>query len=1342
MGFHLENRKNSEIKERPDDLVSRERLSEAAEVSENFDDCALEKASDRSGKEVDSKTPEQSEEDFEDCGSRLESPEAPHPELADGEDDDFSDCGKDAGSGRAVEVTYITDGEISQETSREELQAAYSECGDPENMSQPKENINENEHTEVLEAEVVERPDSPAPLSEAAYENTQQNFEDAQEHLEEQQEAAETYPEEPESLSGQAEGADVSGAIDETQTDELPAKFVSETNEHTEEPPDADVDTAEGADSLDDEPEKDPDVPAETRTESLASEEVNDRNGEETAVSDHPDAGQPAAENAEAIEMDSEAAFSDETGAQRTDDLKEQLEQGSIQDAPTGSRSEEIHEAPANAQAEPEYRERAKDAAEPPRGEDLDAAEGRPLQSLDAQADPACEKDALTSEEAGDLAAENMAALDRIRAEQRSTAEAANLKFQELMAMERGTDDYRQALQAHNELIAKGDALHDEADALSARQEQLEQRKLELREAQLARGKSSAALAEVSINRANALEAQMNEEYYRSKPSSGALASLRESNSDTIYQLQEDTSALKLAMDAKMSQLSDYVLQHNLGRYETSRDPYYRQLSEEYLSLKAVYDKARYSIVKLDESNILISDTLGDDYTPVREQSPRSAIREVVQGRDEPSETNYFIDETRAAEVLSSFRQETWEGLTLSEQKKALERLADYNAEILGIEDKPNISYYRNEDPSDFGKFTESLNVIEINLCNLEDAAEAADTISHEYRHKYQHDRAARLENERDLAFREGLSRENYIPPEQDRVGYRNQLVEADASAYAGAVRSKLAALTAAAAAPDAADARLFRSAAAAEVSETRDPSAPKPPRLSVEVPQENRAAAEIDPRRTLLTREFLTNGGERITYAQAIDRITARAAEYMEQKGGVAPEIREQALADMRQELIAQSLEAESRGLGDHGIRHIYGNFERGESYLRSRTDLAGDPRAELAEQKLAILIAQVYHDEGYRLSPNNFGTQRAGPNGEKYSDLEHDRSSLRFWNAPARQALYENVLSPEVRHSVETAIGTHNSRDAQQIEANTALDSDLIVSTVHICDKLALSQREKLPELLAGTPRLAELAEGVNSAWGTLRHLGLYENGALTEQGARLLELYQNELCSYIDRCGYEPDYAARLKSAVQKDVGFDAGRFSSKMNYIYTPPDCFRYNAATGRNEITVYTISRPDGTAPELAGKQAEKLLEDLGLPETLCREAVAAGGYDFGAQRGISVRIKPVTESQIHAAEVAHGWENRDLEALNRRIELGRQKFEALNTKLSELAGHWKRGAVPSYNRFINLVLGFDYSGALCTEAEYDRMSTSEKVQIIQNAVVSGTLLESVRDTLYRKERTE
>lgn len=188
-------------------------------------------------------------------------------------------------------------------------------------------------------------------------------------------------------------------------------------------------------------------------------------------------------------------------------------------------------------------------------------------------------------------------------------------------------------------------------------------------------------------------------------------------------------------MDANIDEISEYVISNNTDRYDTAHDLRYQQMTAEYSAMKESYDRIGYSIVKLDKNNKAITEQLGDEYVSMVELPPSSRISKVNDRSDFPGETNYFIDEAKAFEVLSPFKQGNWEQLTIQEQKQAVEKLADYNAEILGVEDKPRIIYYNADDPC------EKQNAIYVNENNMHDAAETADTISHEYRHKYQDER-------------------------------------------------------------------------------------------------------------------------------------------------------------------------------------------------------------------------------------------------------------------------------------------------------------------------------------------------------------------------------------------------------------------------------------------------------------------------------------------------------------------------------------------------------------------------------------------------------------------------
>ena len=144
----------------------------------------------------------------------------------------------------------------------------------------------------------------------------------------------------------------------------------------------------------------------------------------------------------------------------------------------------------------------------------------------------------------------------------------------------------------------------------------------------------------------------------------------------------------------------------------------------------------------------------------------------------------------RTRRNLGAFEQNRWNGLSQSEREQAVVQLRDSIAEELGLENKPNVAYYNNEDPGDYGGYAASNNTIYINRFNMDDAAETADTVAHESRHCWQHERADNPQNEQDYLFKENF--EDYIRPEDDFYEYQNQPVEADARDYAQNVKNAI----------------------------------------------------------------------------------------------------------------------------------------------------------------------------------------------------------------------------------------------------------------------------------------------------------------------------------------------------------------------------------------------------------------------------------------------------------------------------------------------------------------------------------------------------------------------
>lgn len=411
-------------------------------------------------------------------------------------------------------------------------------------------------------------------------------------------------------------------------------------------------------------------------------------------------------------------------------------------------------------------------------------------ESFSERLDSILNKEEISKEELGSLSEENAENLLQSQKEKEQLNQELTEKFEEVLSKTKGTEEYKEKLDEYNGLKEHRVDLEEKIVEYEQQQKLIEQKSLELREAQIQKGVEAAAASEVTLAEVNTLQERYDQTYYNTKADKTELASIRNDSCFVIKELSAEKDSIKQAMDAKMDEISEYVISNGMERYDTAHDQHYRQMSAEYNVMKESYDRIDYAVVKLDENNKAITEQLGDEYISMVELPPNSRIAEVNDGTDVPDETNYFIDEVKASEVLSPFKQGDWEQLTIQEQKQAIEKLADYNAEILGVEDKPRIIYYNLEDSCDFGGYSAKQNAIYINEYNMYDAAETADTISHEYRHKYQHERAEKLETERDLEFKEGF--DNYIRAEDDYQGYKEQLVESDAETYAQVVKDKI----------------------------------------------------------------------------------------------------------------------------------------------------------------------------------------------------------------------------------------------------------------------------------------------------------------------------------------------------------------------------------------------------------------------------------------------------------------------------------------------------------------------------------------------------------------------
>lgn len=169
---------------------------------------------------------------------------------------------------------------------------------------------------------------------------------------------------------------------------------------------------------------------------------------------------------------------------------------------------------------------------------------------------------------------------------------------------------------------------------------------------------------------------------------------------------------------------------------------------------------------------------------------------EIYEGLDEESlergfeGIDIYADTERLDSSLENFEQSNWEELSLEGQKESMVNLADYVEEIIGFDDPPIIEYYNNPREGDYGGYNASTNTLRVNEYMLYNSSEAADTVAHELWHAHQHECAENPQSERHYQYQYNFA--NYITPELGHEAYENQLLEAEARAFAAQFKGRL----------------------------------------------------------------------------------------------------------------------------------------------------------------------------------------------------------------------------------------------------------------------------------------------------------------------------------------------------------------------------------------------------------------------------------------------------------------------------------------------------------------------------------------------------------------------
>ncbi len=355
---------------------------------------------------------------------------------------------------------------------------------------------------------------------------------------------------------------------------------------------------------------------------------------------------------------------------------------------------------------------------------------------------------------------------------------------------------------------------------------------------------------------------------------------------------------------------------------------------------------------------------------------------------------------------------------------------------------------------------------------------------------------------------------------------------------------------------------------------------------------------------------EFLTNDGKKMTYADAIREI-CDITEGLARKENPALSVADcQAMRELITKRICLEQRAtDMRVLGDHGIRHIYGNIERSLNILDGMEN----------HYKLATVVGQIYHDISYS-DPDVLFILRDDQGKIIYGkEFDHDTRSwdyLKTFDLPFWQSL--NILSPADFEAMETAMSFHNTSvgnyarhigkesltadEEQAIRAKLQECLDInrlpVAAALQLSDKLALSEREKVALTIEYSPAIMKyLVDG----YGIEMMKSVIEPKVYQEASDRYLFLSRVAVVSgkgqpYYDQLGYSI-----------RDMRLAEGKYQIPMNLIQTDSNCVKVKELDGEkySQVVLKALDYDQGEkllGTKLASRQFGKFLEDIGIEE--------------------------------------------------------------------------------------------------------------------------------------------
>ena len=479
---------------------------------------------------------------------------------------------------------------------------------------------------------------------------------------------------------------------------------------------------------------------------------------------------------------------------------------------------------------------------------------------------------------------------------------------------------------------------------------------------------------------------------------------------------------------------------------------------------------------------------------------------------------------------------------------------------------------------------------------------------------------------------------------------------------------------------------------------------------------------------------QFFRNGeGKTISYAEAHQEILTDVSGSLDklkaQGREISDEQREAILKDVNDTLLKQQAESQSRAIGNHGITHIYGNYERlkdtpdevlalGAEQLQER-DKSSKATAE--DIRLGMILSAVYHDEGYLSERANKGVNLGADDSLHGVDsaIAFENNHRNNLNGAVDGAVLNEMTQAMAEHNllsqknVDKLKATEESGTPQparmemlsriDVEKNSDLDpnSSLIRSSLLISDKVALDADEKVPDVL----RQEETAKMVAEYYLKDR-MDLYNENEKETFSKEMRQRMQEAIDADTNLSDSQKE---REKAAIEKDISIGSGEFDMPLSGAAVSRDAVKFSVVTdesGNRKIQAdvkiehrvndrfyeeayiseeVKTGKQEDVEPSPSAKKVRGAMKDLGV---IPKEGEKQVSPDAGDTEDAPTLIQDGKDSFIVNTEGIQGLDNvniklQEVQPDNPKAEISEYEEvqEATAEKLSEAAQEYREAEI-------------------------------------------------------------